>query len=165
MFDPVPHSAQSTSRVSWLTLRSPGPPVTFTFTQIGSPLSLSPALRKNRFGRSAGWEEEPPAIPEWATAFDGMDVGADETDAGAAGTAAMTGALAAGKAAGETHVSSVADPLAGARDWQMAEMPSQLGPAKGKDFDGANCMGPCIVTADEIDVRAHAPHSARTLLI
>ena len=38
-----------------------------------------------------------------------------------------------------------------ARDWQMEEIPSFLGPAKGKDFDGANCMGPCIVTADEID--------------
>ena len=37
-----------------------------------------------------------------------------------------------------------------ARDAQMAEMEGMLGPAKGKDFDGANAMGPCIVTADEI---------------
>ncbi len=29
-------------------------------------------------------------------------------------------------------------------------MPGGLGPAKGKDFDGANAFGPCIVTADEI---------------
>jgi 2-keto-4-pentenoate hydratase/2-oxohepta-3-ene-1,7-dioic acid hydratase in catechol pathway len=36
-----------------------------------------------------------------------------------------------------------------ARDAQMAEMAAQLGPAKGKDFDNANVMGPCIVTADE----------------
>lgn len=37
-----------------------------------------------------------------------------------------------------------------ARDAQGAEMPGGLGPAKGKDFDGANAFGPCIVTADEI---------------
>ena len=29
-------------------------------------------------------------------------------------------------------------------------MPGQLGPGKGKDFDGANVMGPCLVTADEL---------------
>ncbi len=37
-----------------------------------------------------------------------------------------------------------------ARDTQGAEMAGGLGPAKGKDFDGANAFGPCIVTADEI---------------
>ncbi|MGQ9371573.1 fumarylacetoacetate hydrolase family protein [Azospirillum sp. ST 5-10] len=37
-----------------------------------------------------------------------------------------------------------------ARDAQAAEMGGQLGPAKGKDFDTANPMGPCLVTADEI---------------
>jgi 2-keto-4-pentenoate hydratase/2-oxohepta-3-ene-1,7-dioic acid hydratase in catechol pathway len=37
-----------------------------------------------------------------------------------------------------------------ARDAQGAEMPGGLGPAKGKNFDGANAFGPCIVTADEI---------------
>lgn len=37
-----------------------------------------------------------------------------------------------------------------ARDTQGTEMPGGLGPAKGKDFDGANAFGPCIVTADEI---------------
>lgn len=37
-----------------------------------------------------------------------------------------------------------------ARDTQGAEMPGNLGPAKGKDFDGANAFGPCILTADEI---------------
>lgn len=37
-----------------------------------------------------------------------------------------------------------------ARDAQGAEMPGGLGPAKGKDFDGANAFGPCVVTADEI---------------
>ncbi|MEP3247654.1 MAG: fumarylacetoacetate hydrolase family protein [Sneathiella sp.] len=36
-----------------------------------------------------------------------------------------------------------------ARDAQLAEMAAQLGPAKGKDFDNANVIGPCIVTADE----------------
>lgn len=37
-----------------------------------------------------------------------------------------------------------------ARDTQLAEMAAQLGPAKGKDFDGANAFGPWIVTSDEI---------------
>jgi 2-keto-4-pentenoate hydratase/2-oxohepta-3-ene-1,7-dioic acid hydratase in catechol pathway len=37
-----------------------------------------------------------------------------------------------------------------ARDAQGAEMAGGLGPAKGKDFDGANAFGPCVVTADEI---------------
>jgi len=38
-----------------------------------------------------------------------------------------------------------------ARDAQMVEMAGQLGPAKGKDFDTGNVLGPCIATADEID--------------
>jgi 2-keto-4-pentenoate hydratase/2-oxohepta-3-ene-1,7-dioic acid hydratase in catechol pathway len=37
-----------------------------------------------------------------------------------------------------------------ARDWQFREMQGPLGPAKGKDFDGANVLGPVIVTADEL---------------
>ena len=37
-----------------------------------------------------------------------------------------------------------------ARDAQMVEMPGQLGPAKGKDFDTGNILGPWIVTADEV---------------
>ncbi|HSD54442.1 MAG TPA: fumarylacetoacetate hydrolase family protein [Burkholderiales bacterium] len=37
-----------------------------------------------------------------------------------------------------------------ARDEQTKEMPGQLGPGKGKDFDNANAMGPCLVTADEV---------------
>jgi 2-keto-4-pentenoate hydratase/2-oxohepta-3-ene-1,7-dioic acid hydratase in catechol pathway len=37
-----------------------------------------------------------------------------------------------------------------ARDTQAIEMRAPLGPAKGKDFDGGNVLGPCIVTADEI---------------
>lgn len=37
-----------------------------------------------------------------------------------------------------------------ARDAQLKAMATGLGPAKGKDFDGSNVMGPCIVTADEI---------------
>ena len=37
-----------------------------------------------------------------------------------------------------------------ARDAQMREMAGQLGPAKGKDFDTGNVLGPWIVTADEI---------------
>lgn len=37
-----------------------------------------------------------------------------------------------------------------ARDEQTKEMAGQLGPGKGKDFDGGNSMGPCLVTADEM---------------
>ncbi len=41
-----------------------------------------------------------------------------------------------------------------ARDAQMVEMPGQLGPAKGKDFDTGNILGPWITTADDV------PHPA-----
>ena len=39
-----------------------------------------------------------------------------------------------------------------ARDMLMRELAGQgsAGPAKGKDFDSSNAVGPCIVTADEI---------------
>ena len=37
-----------------------------------------------------------------------------------------------------------------ARDEQAVVMEGRLGPGKGKDFDGSNTFGPCIVTADEI---------------
>jgi 2-keto-4-pentenoate hydratase/2-oxohepta-3-ene-1,7-dioic acid hydratase in catechol pathway len=37
-----------------------------------------------------------------------------------------------------------------ARDAQYQEMQAGLGPAKGKDFDTGNAMGPWLVTADEI---------------
>jgi 2-keto-4-pentenoate hydratase/2-oxohepta-3-ene-1,7-dioic acid hydratase in catechol pathway len=37
-----------------------------------------------------------------------------------------------------------------ARDAQADEMACMLGPAKGKDFDTGNIIGPCIVTADEL---------------
>ena len=37
-----------------------------------------------------------------------------------------------------------------ARDEQTKDMGGQLGPGKGKDFDNANAMGPCLVTADEL---------------
>ncbi len=38
-----------------------------------------------------------------------------------------------------------------ARDAQMKEMAGQLGPAKGKDFDTGNILGPYILTADEVE--------------
>ena len=37
-----------------------------------------------------------------------------------------------------------------ARDIQMREMKGRLGPAKGKDFDTGNAIGPCLVTPDEV---------------
>jgi 2-keto-4-pentenoate hydratase/2-oxohepta-3-ene-1,7-dioic acid hydratase in catechol pathway len=37
-----------------------------------------------------------------------------------------------------------------ARDIQLREMAGRLGPAKGKDFDTGNAMGPYLVTPDEI---------------
>ena len=39
-----------------------------------------------------------------------------------------------------------------ARDLQVDEMAAGLGPAKGKDFDTGNVFGPCIITADAIDI-------------
>jgi 2-keto-4-pentenoate hydratase/2-oxohepta-3-ene-1,7-dioic acid hydratase in catechol pathway len=38
-----------------------------------------------------------------------------------------------------------------ARDTQTRELPIGMGPAKAKDWDGSNVLGPCIVTADELD--------------
>ncbi|MDU8929868.1 fumarylacetoacetate hydrolase family protein [Alisedimentitalea sp. MJ-SS2] len=38
-----------------------------------------------------------------------------------------------------------------ARDAQMREMPGSLGPAKGKDFDTGNILGPWVLTPDEVD--------------
>jgi 2-keto-4-pentenoate hydratase/2-oxohepta-3-ene-1,7-dioic acid hydratase in catechol pathway len=38
-----------------------------------------------------------------------------------------------------------------ARDVQSRELPIGMGPGKAKDWDGANVLGPCIVTADELD--------------
>jgi 2-keto-4-pentenoate hydratase/2-oxohepta-3-ene-1,7-dioic acid hydratase in catechol pathway len=38
-----------------------------------------------------------------------------------------------------------------ARDVQAVELPIGLGPAKAKDWDGSNVLGPCIATAEELD--------------
>jgi 2-keto-4-pentenoate hydratase/2-oxohepta-3-ene-1,7-dioic acid hydratase in catechol pathway len=38
-----------------------------------------------------------------------------------------------------------------ARDVQARELPIGMGPAKAKDWDGSNVLGPCLVTADELD--------------
>lgn len=38
-----------------------------------------------------------------------------------------------------------------ARDVQTRELPIGMGPAKAKDWDGSNVLGPCIVTADELN--------------
>ena len=46
-----------------------------------------------------------------------------------------------------------------ARDVQRVEMPVGLGPGKAKDWDGSNVLGPCIVTADELD-----PQNLRMIL-
>lgn len=40
---------------------------------------------------------------------------------------------------------------ASARDVQTRELPVGMGPAKAKDWDGSNVLGPCIVTADELN--------------
>jgi 2-keto-4-pentenoate hydratase/2-oxohepta-3-ene-1,7-dioic acid hydratase in catechol pathway len=39
-----------------------------------------------------------------------------------------------------------------ARDVQTRELPIGMGPGKAKDWDGSNVLGPCIVTADEVDI-------------
>jgi 2-keto-4-pentenoate hydratase/2-oxohepta-3-ene-1,7-dioic acid hydratase in catechol pathway len=38
-----------------------------------------------------------------------------------------------------------------ARDVQRREVPIGMVPANAKDCDGSNVLGPCIVTADELD--------------
>lgn len=41
-----------------------------------------------------------------------------------------------------------------ARDIQRLEVPVGLGPGKAKDWDGANVLGPCLVTADAFNAGA-----------
>lgn len=48
-----------------------------------------------------------------------------------------------------------------ARDFQYRESAGGLGPAKGKDFDTGNILGPCIVTADEIGDPYHLTMTSR----
>ena len=48
-----------------------------------------------------------------------------------------------------------------ARDIQMQEMKCRLGPAKGKDFDTGNAIGPYLVTPDEIPEPYNLTMSAR----
>ena len=40
-----------------------------------------------------------------------------------------------------------------ARDVQARELPVGMGPGKAKDWDGANVLGPCIATPDELDLQ------------
>ena len=47
-----------------------------------------------------------------------------------------------------------------ARDVQGRELPIGMGPGKAKDWDGSNVLGPCLVTADELDAGA-LPMSVR----
>ncbi|MFH1329241.1 MAG: fumarylacetoacetate hydrolase family protein [Actinomycetota bacterium] len=64
-----------------------------------------------------------------------------------------------GKKGSNIPASEAAEHIAGftiyndvsARDVQFREMQLYLGPAKGKNFEGANIMGPCLVTPDEVD--------------
>lgn len=39
-----------------------------------------------------------------------------------------------------------------ARDVQSKELPVGMGPSKAKDWDGANVLGPALVTSDELDI-------------
>ncbi|WP_456696982.1 fumarylacetoacetate hydrolase family protein [Aeromicrobium sp. P5_D10] len=63
-----------------------------------------------------------------------------------------------GRTAKDVGVEDAADVIFGytifndwsCRDLQSTVMDSQLGPSRGKDFDGSNTLGPCIVTADEL---------------
>jgi len=48
-----------------------------------------------------------------------------------------------------------------ARDTQLSEMKGRLGPAKGKDFDTGNSMGPYFITPDEIPDSANLNMIAR----
>jgi 2-keto-4-pentenoate hydratase/2-oxohepta-3-ene-1,7-dioic acid hydratase in catechol pathway len=57
--------------------------------------------------------------------------------------------IAAEEAAGHIFGYTIFNDVS-ARDAQATEMEGQLGPAKGKDFDTGNVLGPWLVTADEI---------------
>jgi 2-keto-4-pentenoate hydratase/2-oxohepta-3-ene-1,7-dioic acid hydratase in catechol pathway len=57
--------------------------------------------------------------------------------------------IARGDAAGHIFGYTIYNDFS-ARDAQLAEMQSRLGPTKGKSFDTGNAMGPWIVTPDEM---------------
>jgi 2-keto-4-pentenoate hydratase/2-oxohepta-3-ene-1,7-dioic acid hydratase in catechol pathway len=57
--------------------------------------------------------------------------------------------IAAEEAAGHVFGFTIFNDVS-ARDAQATEMEGQLGPAKGKDFDTGNVLGPWLVTADEV---------------
>jgi 2-keto-4-pentenoate hydratase/2-oxohepta-3-ene-1,7-dioic acid hydratase in catechol pathway len=57
--------------------------------------------------------------------------------------------IAAGKAADFIFGYTVYNDFS-ARDTQLVEMKTMLGPGKGKSFDTGNALGPCIVTRDEL---------------
>ena len=67
-------------------------------------------------------------------------------------------AIVIGKEGADIPAERAAEHIAGytifndfsARDAQLAEMGGRLGPAKGKDFDTGNAMGPYLVTPDEL---------------
>ena len=48
-----------------------------------------------------------------------------------------------------------------ARDFQLYEMAGRLGPAKSKDFDTGNALGPWLVTPDEVPEPCTLPMRAR----
>ena len=58
--------------------------------------------------------------------------------------------VAAGDAAGVIFGYTIWNDVS-ARDVQARELPIGMGPAKAKDWDGSNVLGPCVVTADELD--------------
>jgi 2-keto-4-pentenoate hydratase/2-oxohepta-3-ene-1,7-dioic acid hydratase in catechol pathway len=67
-----------------------------------------------------------------------------------------------GRRCRDVDASSAADVVFGytiwndfsARDVQTRELPVGMGPGKAKDWDGSNVLGPCLVTADELDAGA-----------
>ena len=96
--------------------------------------------KSNRF--SVVGPDAPVQIPAYATTFD------YELEWG----------VVIGQGGRNIPVGSARDHIAGytifndfsARDIQFQEMAGRLGPAKGKDFDTGNAIGPWLVTPDEI---------------
>ena len=74
-----------------------------------------------------------------------------------------------GKRGRDISEEAAADHIAGyaifndfsARDVQLSEMQGRLGPAKGKDFDTSNAIGPWLVTRDEIPDARNLTMTAR----
>jgi 2-keto-4-pentenoate hydratase/2-oxohepta-3-ene-1,7-dioic acid hydratase in catechol pathway len=119
--------------------------------RVGARRSLAGRLNKAFYERPVYYKSNPRSVvghganvrmPSYTKRFDyelewGVFIG-------------TTGADISEEAAGDHIAGYVVFDDFSARDIQMAEMRGRLGPAKGKDFDTGNAIGPWLVTRDEV---------------